>query len=330
MKRNSLILALSTATLMVGAFNRLAQAAPPTDPPFNLGWSFGANIPNAHQEGAGAVANNKFYVISGADLSCSDTDQGTPTTAVDIYDTVTNTFMAGPSVNFARDMYPIAADVGNSVYLIGGTASCYGPTVIQVEKLDLNTNTWTVLAAGSNLPAPLDGTWHCGAVHGDQIYYFQAGGIGVFDTTTDTWTVLPASPLLTPSDFCQATTLGNQIVVTGPGDLGYNQRILVFDVATGNMSLLTATTVPLSEHTAGLLFGSVVVAGGDYAGETSVQAISDIRCAACVSAGSTVSTLTALPDDSDDAVGGVIANKYYILGGHSSSSSTPPILVGTP
>ncbi len=321
---------LLMATLTMGVFHQLAQAAPPSDPPFNLDWSFGANLPNAHQEGAGAVVNNKFYVISGADQSCSDTNGGTLTTAVEIYDPATDTFAPGPSVNLARDMYPVAVTVGSGVYLIGGTASCYGSTVIQVEKLDLNTNTWTVLGPGSNLPAPLDGTWHCGAVHGNQIYYFQPSGIGVFDTATDSWNVLPASPLLSPSDFCQATTVGNQIVITGPGDLGANQRVLLFDVATGNVSLLSATTVPLSEHTAGLLFGSVVVAGGDYAGESSVQAISDNRCSACISVGSTVTTLTALPDTSDDAVGGVIANKFYILGGHSSSSSTPPVLIGTP
>ena len=81
-----------------------------------------------------------------------------------------------PSVNLARDMYPIAATVGSGVYLIGGTASCYGPTVIQVEKLDLNTNAWTVLPAGSNLPAPLDGTWHCGAVHGNRILLLPEPG----------------------------------------------------------------------------------------------------------------------------------------------------------
>ena len=119
-------------------------------------------------------------------------------------------------------------------------------------------------------------------------------------------------------------------MVTGPGDLGSNQRILLFDVATGDMSLLSATTVPLSEHTAGLLLGKVIVAGGDYSDENSVQAISDDHCAACINDGSTASTLTSLPVTSDDAVGGVVANKYYILGGHSSSSSTPPVLIGTP
>jgi hypothetical protein len=73
------------------------------------------------------------------------------------------------------------------------------------------------------------------------------------------------------------------------------------------------------------------VAGGDFSGENSVQSISDIRCAVCITAASTVTTLTPLPDTSDDAVGGVISNKFYILGGHNSAGSNmPPVLIGTP
>lgn len=149
---------------------------------------------------------------------------------MDIYDTVANTFAPGPPVNIGRDEYPLAATVGNAVYLIGGTSTCLGPTVAQFEKLDLNTNTWSVLGSGSNLPAQLNGAEHCGAAQGSKIYYFEDVGVGVFDTTTNTWSVLTASPLLSPSYFCRATTLGSQIVLTGPGNGSADsnsQRILV-------------------------------------------------------------------------------------------------------
>ena len=79
------------------------------------------------------------------------------TRAVDIYDTITDTFAPGPTVNVGRTEAPLAATVGNSIYLIGGDSNCHGPAVVQVEKLDLNTNTWSVLGPDSNLPAPLDG-----------------------------------------------------------------------------------------------------------------------------------------------------------------------------
>jgi hypothetical protein len=252
---------------------------------------------------------------------------------VDIYDPATDSFNAGPGVNIARDEYPMAATVGNSIYLIGGTSACLGPTVLQVEQLDLITNTWTVLPASSNLPSPLDGAEHCGAAVGTKIYYFQGGGIGVFDTATNTWTVLTASPLLSPSLFCRATTIGNQVVITGPGNGtadANSQRILVFDATTGSVTLLAATAVSLAEHIAGLIFGSVVVAGGDFSGENSVQAISDDHCAACIGPSSAVSTFTLLPVSADDAVGDSIGNKLYILGGHSGGNNTPPVLIGTP
>ena len=335
MKSNSLFLTLAMATLMVCAFTRPAQAAPPADPSFtNLTWTFGAIIPNAHQEGAAAVVGSKIYVISGEDYDCTEAPPfGTVTTAVDIYDTVTNTFAPGPSVNIGRTEAPLAATVGNSVYLIGGDSKCLGPTVVQVEKLDLNTNTWSVLGPGSNLPAPLDGYLHCGAAQGSKIYYFEQQGIGVFDTTTNTWNVLTASPLLTPSYFCRATTLGSQIVITGPGaenTYQLSQRILVFDTNTGNMTKLPAITVPLAEHVAALVSGSVVVAGGDYDGNI-VQAISNPICRVCIGANnSLVRTLTPLPVDSDDAVGGAVGNVMYILGGNADGNNHPAVLIGTP
>ena len=155
----------------------------------------------------------------------------------------------------------------------------------------------------------------------------------MFDTTTNTWNVLTASPLLTPSWFCRATTLGTQIVITGPGaenTYQLSQRILVFDTNTGNMTKLPAITVPLAEHVAALVSGSVVVAGGDY-DKTIVQAISNPICRVCVGANnSLVKTLTPLPVDSDDAVGGAVGNVMYILGGNTDGDNHPAVLIGTP
>ncbi len=317
-------ISLSLVALLAIWFNSMAPVASAAGAPFNdLSWSFGPPIPNAHQEAASAEVDNMIYVISGADQSCSDTGSGVLTSTVDIYDTVKNIFTSGPAVNFPRTEYPLAATIGSSVFLIGGTAPC-GVTVTPVEKLDLATNTWTVLPATSNLPASLDGAEHCGAAHANKIYYFQAAGIGVFDTTTNSWTVLPPSPLLAPSSFCRATTVGDQIVITGPGNGSADsnsQRILVFDTDTGEVSLLASTTVPLAEHTAGRLRGRVVVAGGDFA-LTTVQAIFLPQ--------DDVSTVTPLPATSDDAVGGVIGDRFFILGGNSAGSNHPPVLIGTP
>jgi hypothetical protein len=172
---------------------------------------------------------------------------------------------------------------------------------------------------------------HCGAVHGNQIYYFQDTAIGVFDTATNTWTVLPGSPLIAPA-LCQATTLGDLIVITGPGDCcsGQNQRILLFDVISGNVSLSSAMTLPFSEHVAGLVLGRVIVAGGDYAADAS-QYISLLptTCIASVDPVRVV-TMYPMPDRSEDGVAGVVGNKFYVLGGNNHRSTTPPVIIGTP
>jgi hypothetical protein len=333
MRSNSLFLTLVMATLMVGAFTRPAQATPPADPSFNLTWTFGAIIPNAHQEGAVAVVGSKIYVISGEAGDCTENVNGPVTRTVDIYDTATNTFAPGPAVNIGRTEAPLAATVGKSIYLIGGYFSCNGLSVPQVEKLDLNTNRWSVLGSGSNLPAPLNGYFHCGAAQGSKIYYFEQQDIGVFDTTTNTWNVLTAPPLLYPSYFCRATALGSQIVITGPGNSSpdhNSQRILVYDTNTGNMTQLPAITVPLAEHAAALVLGSVVVAGGDFNGGI-VQEISNPICRTCIGANnSLVRLLNPLPVPSDDAVSGSVGNVFYILGGNSNGNNHPAVLTGTP
>jgi len=290
----------------------------------DISWSFGAAVPRAHQEGAGVKAKGKLYVISGTDVSCSDQGGGTVTTGVDIYDPASNTFSPGSDVNVGRTEAPAAVKVKKSVFLIGGVSACSGTTVRTLEQLDLKTGTWTALPAGSDLPSQLDGFFHCAAAVDDKIYYFQAAGIGVFDTTTLSWTVLAADPLLSPSYFCRATRIGKgHVIITGPGNGSgdaFSQRILDFDSTSNTLTLLTSQTVPIAEHVAGKLMGRVVVAGGDF-NPTNVQTIYK----------DTVSTLSALPDWSDDAVGAVIKSTLYIAGGHNAAGNPlPPVLIGTP
>ena len=313
------------AILLCGPFGTAgAWAAGPEGSLSDISWSFGAAVPNPHQEGAGVKAKSKLYVISGSDVSCSDQGGGSISKKVDIYDPVTNTFSPGSDVNIGRTEAPAAVKVGKFVYLIGGITQCGGTTVRTVEQLNVKTGVWTALPSTSDLPASLDGIFHCADKVDTNIYYFQANGIGVFDTTTLTWSVLPADPLLSPSYFCRATKSGNgHILITGPGDGSadaFSQRILDFDTSTGTLTQLTAQTVPIAEHISGKLKGRVVVVGGDF-NPTNVQAIHK----------GSVATLTPLPDVSDDAVGAVIKGKVYVAGGHNGANNAlPPVLIGTP
>jgi Kelch motif len=297
----------------------IAAAATLTD----VTWTLGAAIPEGHQEAAVATHDTLLYVISGTRRNCAEDTSAVPTKAVEIYNAETNQFHRGPSVNFARTESPLAARVGDNIFLIGGTSSCAGPTETAVEELNLTTRVWSVLPSSSDLPAPLDGAYHCGALVGTNIYYFQSAGIGVFDTTTFSWSVLAASPLLTPSNYCQATAVGGFIGITGPGDGtpdANSQRVLNFNTTTDSLTQKTElTTVPFAEHVAIDLDGMIVAAGGEFRPRT-VQGITP----------SSVTRFSSLPVPSSDAVGARIKSIIYIAGGNNGTTNKPQVLIGTP
>jgi Kelch motif protein len=234
----------------------------------------------------------------------------------------TNTWSSGSPVNVARDQDPVAVTLGSKIYLIGGTAGCGGATVTTVESLDLGTNVWTALPAASNLPLTLTGNNHCAAAAGTKIYYFQAAGIGVFDTSTNTWSVLPANPLLSPSSYCKAVPYGtNKIQISGPGNGSADansQRVLTFDATSNTISVGARTTVSDAEHGSAVLHNQVVLTGGDFA-PTSVQVIDALA----------LFSTSPLPSPRDDHLSGVVNGKIYLFGGESGATTTPAVLIGT-
>jgi len=312
------------AALLVGPLGASPASAAPLN---DVSWATGAAIPNPHVEGAIATIGGEIWSISGGTVDCTDGGTAPPSPLVDIYSPKTGTFSAGPPLHHARDEYPVAGVVGGAIYVIGGTSSCLGPSVSTVEEFT-PAGAWIDLPSTADLPAVIYGAEHCGVVVSHNIYYFTNTGTGVFNTNTHTWTVLPPDPLLTPSNFCQATRIGPnkvskaKVIITGPGDGGADptsQRVLVFTPKTGKIKQLPITTVPLAEHTSGLLKGWVVVAGGDF-NPTAVQAIR----------GTTLKTFSPLPQARDDAMGVVLKNRYYILGGTFSGVLTPDVLIGKP
>lgn len=322
-----ILMTIAAPVLAVLSLNSVGLAAAPANhaaPVTDLVWKIGANIPRSHIESAGTVAHgNKLFVISGAPGDCTDGSAKPPTKAVDIYFWPTNKWTSGPSVNFARDQEPLAATVANKIFLIGGTTGCGGTTVRTVEELNLAKMKWSALPSSSDLPASLTGNNHCGVAVGKKIYYFQDAGIGVFNTSTLTWSVLPASPLLSPSLFCKASVVRpNRIMITGPGNGSadsHSQRVLMFDPSAGTLTQLSISTVPLAEHAMGTIHHTVVVAGGDFS-PTSVQTIT----------GNVIATASPMPFR-HDAVAGVADDDHMIVaGGVSDTSTTPPVLIGMP
>lgn len=294
----------------------------------NITWVTGATIPHPHFEGATVGAGKKVYAISGDTADCSDGDAGTVTTVVDAYNTTTNTFHTEAPIPHGRTGDPSAIDVGGTIYVVGGQSSCGGPTVTPVDTYSPSSNTWTTLPAASDLPSSLNGQYHCAAAMGSDIYYFEQEGVGVLDTAASppSWTVLSASPLLDPSYFCSAVTIGDDIVIDGPGDGSADsssQRLLIFAPSTDTMTLSTATTFPAAEGAFASVMGQGVVAGGDFAGtgvDLVLPGLQVVRAAG---------NLPQSRDDCGNAA--VIGGKIYIVsGGEEGVTTMPPVLIGTP
>ena len=275
------------------------------------------------------AVKTSVYDISGATEDCSDGDPGATTANVDIYNTVTNKFSNGAPIPNPRQEVPSAVAVGSNIYVIGGATACGGAPIAPMDKYSTKSNKWTTLPAVSDLPSQLQGAWACAAAIGKNIYYFLGGSVGVLDTagSTPTWTV-DSIPTLSPTDFCSAVTVGHEVYVVSPGDGStdsFSQRVFAFNPKTATATEQSETTVPFAEESVGVIHKRIVLAGGDFGGNTVVQIINPAQH-------NVVTATTSLPDYRDDADGGsVVKNVMYIVGGQSQSGGTSPrVMIGTP
>lgn len=298
-------------------------------------YELGPRIPHPHVEGASMVYNNRLFVITGSSGDCTDGKPGEVNRLVDIYNPLSNSFTSGAPVRIGRDRDPVAAiastPAGPRGFLIGGSSCANGGTVRLVEEYNPVSGLWSPLPAFSNLPASLDGAHHCGAAIGSKIYYFQAGKIGVFNAVSRTWNTLPAPAALSPSLFCKATVIASDLImITGPGNGSADansQRILLFTPSTGTITVAPTTTTSMAEHGMVYLpmYGQVLIAGGDFSGENSVQSIG---------AANIVTNVNPLPMTWDDGQSGLLYNfsgsHMYLAGGLAGGSNTPPVIIATP
>ncbi len=322
-------LALATAATGAAASGGAPQAVSNSKSFTNLTWKLGPKVPNAHLEGAAVAVGSKVYDISGAASDCSDGVPGPTTGDVDIYDPASNTFSSGAAIPDPRQGDPSAVVIGKKIYVIGGDISCGGAPVSQVNVYSAKHGSWTTQPT-EDLPAQIQGGFGgCAASVGSVIYYFFGGLVGVLNTSKagPTWSVSDVSAL-TPTDFCEAVTVGRNIYIVSPGDGStdsFSQRVFKFDPMTRVAKLQSETTVPFAEESVGVIHHEIVVAGGDFEGNKVVQIVLPHEH-------SVITAANALPDYRDDSMSdAVIGKKVYIVGGQSMSGGTqPPVMIGTP
>lgn len=182
------------------------------------GDTFEPKAPLLRAVGAGALValdETRLALVGGND--------GSAVADLQIYDTATDTWSAGPPMPTPRD-HLSAAVIGDALYAIGGRNS--GSFILStVEIFDLRTNTWS---AGPELKVARSG--HATAVARGRIYVFGGEGapnppyekgtfpeVEEFDPQTNTWRFV--APMPTPRHGIQAVAIDDEIYVPLGGDV---------------------------------------------------------------------------------------------------------------
>jgi hypothetical protein len=220
------------------------------DPATNT-WSAIADMPRPiTHAGVAAIGSNIW--IAGGYPTLPNGQQQFATTDVSIYNTLTNTWSAGPSLPAARGAGVMVA-VGSTLRFISGVDS---KRVDQTEHWVLDTNN---LAAGWTNAASLpEGRNHVAAVVLNNTIYVVGGQLGTNDATgpksdvfayhpsTNAWTSVASLPKKR-SHITDSTFVWNgKIVVAGGVSTGDHPLadVNIYDPATNAWSTLAALPAP--------------------------------------------------------------------------------------
>ena len=230
-------------------------------------WSAGAAAPLPARSDAayGETTHGGFlYVIGGG-------NSGTALSDVERYDPVLDSWTTLAPMPTAR-AGAVAAVIDDGIFVIGGRQSTSGPCsggpyVGNVERYDIDTNTWSTVAP---LPSPRSDL--AAVAHGGKVFVF--GGctgtasapsvtneVDMYDPDTNTWTIL--APMPTQRASLVAGHKGNLVYAIGGTNgvsaLNVNE---VYDFSANSWS--TNTPMPTARQEAGVHShgGTVYVVGG--------------------------------------------------------------------
>jgi N-acetylneuraminic acid mutarotase len=248
MKRAITLLALFSVACGGGSSG--GSSGPPTAPttPTNYvnggQWSMRSGLIEANSELALAEVNGKIYLIGGYPAS-----RQTART-VQVYDIASDRWTLGPQLPQPNN-HGMAAGVNGRVYLIGGQTTDAGNYVDTVYELDPAKGAWVEKAR-----MPTARSSGVAVVHDRKIYI--AGGrpprgsdFAVYDTTSDTWQVLPNLPTQR-NHFTGAAINGRIHLVGGRQGDGLSPLMTtaheVFDAQTGSWT----TAAPMLRARSGM------------------------------------------------------------------------------
>jgi N-acetylneuraminic acid mutarotase len=263
-------LPLGTYTLEVQATATSGGVSKAVGQPFQLiayPWSSGTPMPTTLTDYAVAAVGTQIYLLTGL---ATGSGAGTATTTIQIYDSATGSWTAGPFAPTAR-AGAVAATVGTKIYLIGGYNSSSPMGIAQVDIYDTQSGTWSI---GSAEPTPrfysgicaigsliyvLGGTQD--STEGVQLNLFES-----LDTTTGTWTSLPLIQYYPIPDHAGCAVDSGKLYMAG-GNSGANGSAesigaFSFDPTTSSWSVLNFFQYNRTRHATVSVAGQVILMGG--------------------------------------------------------------------
>ena len=215
------------------------------------------SLPVPIEEAAAAVEGGSLYVMGGFNAVGASLD------AVYAFDG--SAWRAGPRLPLPVD-HPSAASLDGQVYLAGGHTN--GADSARLFRLD--SDHWTELARmhfarGGHALIAANGKLF--AVGGNTASG-EVAAAEAFDPTSNSWTVVPSLP--TPRNHVSGFVVGGTVCVAG-GRYPTTARVDCLDVAHSTWSRLP--DLPRATSGGGavtFLGGSVVLLGGQNAGETAI------------------------------------------------------------
>ena len=216
-----------------------------------------ASLPAPIEEAAAAAGGGSLYVMGGFNAAGASLDS--------VYSFDGSAWRAGPRLPVPVD-HPSAAALDGQVYLAGGHTN--GADSARVFRLD--TDHWTELAPmhfarGGHALIAANGKLFA---IGGNTSRGEVAGVESFDPTSNAWAVLPSLP--SPRNHVSGFVVGGSVCVAG-GRYPTTARVDCFDVAQSTWSRLP--DLPRATSGGGavtFLGGSVVLMGGQNAGETAI------------------------------------------------------------
>ncbi|RYE79499.1 MAG: kelch repeat-containing protein [Oxalobacteraceae bacterium] len=324
--RAAFLVALSVCSPAFAGTAAQAPASPEAQHALQWKTIAGEGKPHARHENSLVAIGDRLYLIGGRD------DR-----PLDIFDTVTRRWSKGSAPPLAVS-HAQAVVASGKIYVIGGLTGDYPEEAALSHLLiyDPATDRWQV---GAEIPKSRR-RGAAGAVEHDGVLYLVGGNtrghmsgyvpwLDAFDTRTQQWTQLADAPRA--RDHFHAVVLDGKVYAAGGRRSSHESgntlaqtipEVDVYDIRRGTWSVAPAALPTQRAGAAAIAHnGQLLVIGGESMRQ--VKAHDDVE--AYDPAGSTWTTLAALPQGRHGTQAAAVGDTLYIVAGSGNRGGGPEL-----